>query len=123
MLSFITKSQLAIHSLESQANYFHHLKSVVSDAMCFCQVYHGSETSCEISELEAGADYLVRACAVRLSPKGPIEGQYCSPITLSTPTVHHEPPQHPVIRQHQQQVCPYLYLLFYYIYKIIKLTD
>ncbi|XP_066904010.1 fibronectin type-III domain-containing protein 3A [Halyomorpha halys] len=67
------------------------------------QVYHGSENKCEITDLEAGADYLVRACAVRLSPKGPIEGQFCNPVTLSTPPVHHEPPQHPIVRQHHHQ--------------------
>ncbi|BES88778.1 Fibronectin type III domain [Nesidiocoris tenuis] len=68
------------------------------------QVYQGRETSVEIKELDAGAEYLVKICAVRQSPKGPVEGPYSSPINVSTPPIHHEtPPQH-FVRPHAHQV-------------------
>ncbi|CAA9997979.1 unnamed protein product [Nesidiocoris tenuis] len=69
------------------------------------QVYQGRETSVEIKELDAGAEYLVKICAIRQSPKGPVEGPYSSPINVSTPPIHHEtPPQH-FVRPHAHQVC------------------
>ncbi|XP_073994943.1 miles to go isoform X2 [Rhodnius prolixus] len=66
-------------------------------------VYHGADHSCELKDLDAGAEYLVRVCAIRQSPRGAIEGPYSSPLNFSTPPVHHDtPPQQTVRMQHHQ---------------------
>ncbi|XP_014253277.1 fibronectin type-III domain-containing protein 3A isoform X2 [Cimex lectularius] len=69
----------------------------------FKQVYHGRDPHCDVKDLDAGAEYLFRVCAVRQSPKGPVEGSYCQNINVSTPPIHHEnPPQH-CVRTHNHQ--------------------
>ncbi|XP_054283686.1 fibronectin type-III domain-containing protein 3a isoform X2 [Macrosteles quadrilineatus] len=55
------------------------------------QVYRGVETKASLGELEAGADYCVRVCAVRQVETGDLPGAYSPSTTFSTPALQTTP--------------------------------
>jgi len=75
----------------------------VADPVLFClqlsrlrdqsykQVYRGVETRTQLHELEPGADYCVRVCAVRQTTAGDLAGAFSSPTTFSTQPLHSTP--------------------------------
>lgn len=48
------------------------------------QVYKGVETKAQLHELEPGADFCVRVCAVRQAPSGQLAGAFSPSTNFST---------------------------------------
>lgn len=47
-------------------------------------MYKGSETKCTVENLEAGADYCVKVCPIRVTSTGELAGPFSQQITFST---------------------------------------
>ncbi|XP_046676648.1 fibronectin type-III domain-containing protein 3A isoform X2 [Homalodisca vitripennis] len=88
-------------------------KPLASDPVLYClqlsrlrdqiykQVYRGGDTKTQLHDLEPGADYCVRVCAVRQTGVGELAGAFSPTATFATPAPHSTPTH--TTKSHQVQ--------------------